>query len=324
MMVDYYRRCRHAASMKKRLGIGIVIGCLLAVAYIGLPRAVYASSLLFTDNFEGYGEIYDGTSAGVDATMNNGTLTTLSANWNTYTDSSSGVNHYDYSFGTMPGTTDIKAWTSNSTSTSVTDSGLSLRTGQIYYANVRVVDNAGNTSDVASSDGQLVSPTLSFGLSPSNLTFAHINANNGYTDSQATTTTTSTNAYGGYVVRAVAASSLTSGSDTIPSFSGGSYASPNAWMGVGFGYTSSDTSVQGSNIFQASPCPGGGTLTVPGCFAPYSQTAAGDIIADNTNGSVGTSISGEQFTITSRITSSATAKSGLYSTTLTYATTAIY
>jgi hypothetical protein len=150
MMIDGSPSLCHADGMKKRLIVGVFVSVLLLVGYIFLPRAAYASSLLFTDNFEGYGEVFDGTSAGVDASLNNATLTTLSANWNTYTDSSSGVNHYDYSFGTLPGLTDVKSWTSNSTSTSVTDTGLSLRTGQIYYANVRVIDNAGNTSEVAS------------------------------------------------------------------------------------------------------------------------------------------------------------------------------
>ncbi|HEX4662327.1 MAG TPA: hypothetical protein VH144_01800, partial [Candidatus Saccharimonadales bacterium] len=204
--------------------------------------------------------------------------------------------------------------------------GLSLHTGLVYYSNVRVVDNAGNTSDIASSDGQLVAPTLSFGLSPSSLTFSHVNSSNSYTDSEPTTLTTSTNAYGGYTIRAVATSNLSGTAGTIPNFSSGSYASPNTWPGstVGFGYTSSDTLVQGTNIFQASPCPGGGTLTAPGCFAPYSQTGTGDIIADNTVGASGTSISGEQFTITSRVTTSPTAQAGLYTTVLIYNAAAVY
>lgn len=313
-------------SMRGKLAIGIGVAIFVAIGYLLLPRAVYAATLLFNDNFEGYGEIFDGTSAGVDASLNDGTLTTLSANWNTYSDSSSGVNHYEYSFGTYPGGTDVKTWTSVGTSTSVTDSSLSLHTGLVYYANVRVIDNAGNTSDAASSDGQMVAPTLSFGISPSSLTFAHVNANNNYTDSETTTLTTSTNAYGGYTVRAVATSNLTGTAGTIPNFSGGSYASPNAWPSgtAGFGYTSSDTSVQGSNIFQASPCPGGGTYASPGCFAPYSQTATGDIIADNTTGANGTSISNEQFTITSRVTASGTAQAGQYITTLIYNAAAIY
>lgn len=313
-------------GVKGKLLVGIGLAIVAVFGYLLLPQATYAASLLFSDNFEGYGEIFDGTSAGVDATLNDGTLTTLSANWNTYTDSSSGVNHYEYSFSTSPGGTDVKGWTSVGTSTSVTDSGLSLHTGIVYYSNVRVIDNAGNTSDAASSDGQMVAPTLSFGISPSSLTFARVNANNSYTDNQATTLTTSTNAYGGYTVRAVATSNLTGSAGTIPNFSSGSYASPNAWPGgtAGFGYTSSDTSVQGSNIFQASPCPGGGTFAAPGCFAPYSQSSTGDIIADNTVGANGTSITNEQFTITSRVTASATAQAGQYNTTLIYSAAAIY
>ncbi len=272
------------------------------------------------------GTVYDGTSVGVDSAFNDGSLSSLSANWSGFSATTSGLLRYDYSIGTTAGATDIKGWTSNTTSTSVTSTGLTLQTSQLYFVNVRAVDNAGNVQSAVSSNGQLVTPSLTFAISPTTLTFANLKAANSYTDTQTTTLTTSTNAFGGYVVRLAATDFMRSGSFTIPDFTGGTYASPDSWQSgdTGFGYTSSDTSVQGVNKFQAATCPGGSTLAAPGCYAPYSQTKPGDIVADHTAAVSGSPISGEQFTITHRVTTSATQAARPYTTVLTYAVTAIY
>ncbi len=67
--------------------------------------------------------VYDGTSAGVDAGFNNGSLSTLSANWSGWVENYSGLNKYQYSIGTTSGGTDVQGWTPNATATSVTTSG---------------------------------------------------------------------------------------------------------------------------------------------------------------------------------------------------------
>ena len=119
------------------------------------------------------GVIFDNTNSVsqpsvTDATDNgDGSLTTLSASWNGFNVAVSGLDKYQYSIGKTSGATGIKNWTDTGASGQnafIRDSGLTLETNQTYYINVRVLDKAGNTSAVISSDGQYVTPTLSFDL----------------------------------------------------------------------------------------------------------------------------------------------------------------
>lgn len=274
------------------------------------------------DNTAPGGTVYDGTTTGVDVDYNDGSLNTLSANWN-ITDAGSGVSKYEYSIGTIPSTTNIKTWTDVALATSTTDSSLILNTSQPYYFNVRATDNAGNIG-IQSSDGQLISPTLSFVSSPITVQFDNLNSSNSFTSTKSTTLTTSTNAYNGYTVRAYASNLLTSTSlDTIQMFDGGTYASPDTWQGgdTGYGYTSNDSSIQGSNLFNSTPCLGGGN---PPCYAPFSLTAPGDIVADHTATISGASLADENFIITHRVTTSSSQQAGDYQTVIIFTITAIY
>lgn len=273
------------------------------------------------------GTVYDGTSAGVDAMFNDNSLSSLSANWSGFNANASGLARYDYSIGTTAGATDVKTWTSNGTSTSVTATGLTLQTNKMYYFNIRAVDNAGNVQSGIPSNGQLILPSLSFGISSPTVTFNNLNPGNNYTDTQSSTLTTSTNAFGGYIIRAFITGALQAGTYSIGDFSGGTYAAPDSWQSgdTGFGYTSSDTSVQGSNIFQAATCPGGSVLAAPGCYAPFSHTGPGDIVADHTAAVTGSPITNEAFTIYYRVTASATQQANRgYSTTIVYSVTPKY
>ncbi|MDP6584693.1 MAG: fibronectin type III domain-containing protein, partial [Anaerolineales bacterium] len=96
------------------------------------------------------GTVSDGTSTDISSTT---IRTSLSANWSGFSDSHSGIEDYSYSIGTTSGGTDIKSWTSNGTSTSVTVSDLSLTVGTTYYFSVKATDYAGNVSGVATSNG---------------------------------------------------------------------------------------------------------------------------------------------------------------------------
>ena len=62
-------------------------------------------------------------------------------------------NDYQSSVGTAPGDTNIAAWTSVSTNTSMVIENVELVEEQTYYGSVRAEDMAGNISDVVSSDG---------------------------------------------------------------------------------------------------------------------------------------------------------------------------
>ncbi|MBI4948014.1 hypothetical protein HY844_00425 [Candidatus Berkelbacteria bacterium] len=266
--------------------------------------------------------VYDGTTVGVDATYNDGSLTSVSANWDAFNSDVSGLNKYEYSIGTTAGATDIKTWTNNSTTTSVTATSLVLNTGQLYFFNVRATDNATNVSNVVSSNGQTVLPEISMSISSNTLTFDLLTSSNNRSDTKTTTLTTSTNAYGGYVIRAYASGLLTSGAYTIPMFSAGSYAAPATWPAgacsgttCGYGYTSSDTTIQGSNIFA------GATK-----YAPFSTTSPGDIVADHTdavNGTTGKVVS-EEYTITHKIAVDALQRARSYQTVIYYIVSATF
>lgn len=264
--------------------------------------------------------IYDGTAEDTDAMFNDGSLSQLSANWDAFTDGASGIDHYSYQIGTTVGGVDIKALTSVGTSLDVTATGLSLRTTQLYYFRITAFDAAGNTT-TADTNGQLVAPTLTFTLDTNALMFDDVNASSSYTDSETLQITTSTNGYGGYVIRQSTSALLTSGSNTIVAFNGGSYASPDTWQAgdLGFGYTSADTLVQGANKFQSATCPGGTAIAAPGCFAPMTTSTSGDIVADHPASIQGTPVTGETFNLTYRLTTNALQPAGVYTSTITLA-----
>jgi len=245
-------------------------------------------------------KVYDGNVEDTDTLYNDGSLTSLSANWDAFSCGVSGLNKYEYSIGTTVSGTDIKTWTDIGTNEDFTATDLILHTNQTYYANVRATDNANNLSTVESSDGQSVLPQISMSLSTLSITFAELNAGNDRSDSKTVTTNTSTNGYGGYVIRQYTGGLLTSGSYTIPMFEGGTYASPAAWGSLpcssgsncGYGYTSNDTTIQGSNKFNS------GTF-----YASFATSPFGDIVADHTtavDGSTGP-VTNEQFILTHKV-----------------------
>ena len=82
--------------------------------------------------------------------------TALTASWAAATDATSGIKEYQYKI-TKDSTTGslIKDW-ANTTSISVTATGLSLAINSTYYFSVRAIDKSGNFSTVSSSKGTLV------------------------------------------------------------------------------------------------------------------------------------------------------------------------
>jgi hypothetical protein len=242
--------------------------------------------------------VYDGTATNVDAGFNDGSVTAMSANWSGFTFNTSGLAYYEYSIGTSPGGTTVKAWTSTAQTASVTATGLTLHTGQTYYVNVRATDLAGN-STVVSSNGQIVAPVLSFNLSSTSIVFDALGSTNSYTSSKTLTAGITTNAYNGYQVTQRATALMTGGSGTIPMYAG-TWTTPTSWTGTGFGYTSSDTSVSGSNRFNNA-----------GNYAGIS-TGSSDVVADSSSPAV----TGDSYIITYRVTTPASQAASNYSTAL--------
>ncbi|HPQ08852.1 MAG TPA: glycosyl hydrolase family 18 protein [Bacteroidia bacterium] len=87
------------------------------------------------------------------------TKDTLKANWSNSNDPNSAVSKYWYSIGTSAGATNIKNWTNNGLSTSITTTISGLVHGQTYYFNVKAENGAGLQSSVSSSNGQTVDTT---------------------------------------------------------------------------------------------------------------------------------------------------------------------
>lgn len=155
------------------------------------------------------------------------------------------------------------------------------------------------------------------------VTFDDLNNANNWTDTKQTTFTTSTNAQSGYTIQGYATDymrSLAYVAETIADFAG-TWTTPQDWANFckddsndcGFGYTSNDSQVQGSNRFQ------GGTY-----FAKYSQTAPGEVLADHTdavNGSTG-AVTDEEYIITHKVSVDQTQVASTYQAIITVICTA--
>ncbi len=212
------------------------------------------------------GSVYDGSTTDVDAAFNDGSLTTLSANWSGFSDALAGIASYSYAIGTTPGGTNILGATSTGTGTTAAPTGLSLATSTTYYVSVVATDNAGNVTTTVSSDGQQVAPTLTFsrsgvgsGVSCGDVTTT-VDAPLGGMDLGRLTSTSqhaiggrilevSTNAALGYTVTASYATPMT-GTNTAHLMAAvpGTNATPLAWPAAGteaFGYTTSSRTLSG-------------------------------------------------------------------------------
>ena len=110
--------------------------------------------------------VNDGTGADKDTTNS---LTTLSANWGVSTDANSGIAKYWYAIGTTAGATNVVNWTDNALNTSITKTGLSLTTGQIYYFSIKSVNGAGLNS-ICNSDGITVNSATVAGFTMNSAT----------------------------------------------------------------------------------------------------------------------------------------------------------
>lgn len=104
------------------------------------------------------GYIYDGTGADIDTTSS---YTDLSANWNTSSDTQSGIADYWYAIGTAPGDSNTVGWTNAGLDTAITHTGLNLTFNMVYYVSVKARNNAGLFGNVKTSNGQVVYNTSS-------------------------------------------------------------------------------------------------------------------------------------------------------------------
>jgi len=83
---------------------------------------------------------------------------TLSAIWNAFTDNAALT--YEYAIGTSTSAlADVVDWTSNSSDTSVTKTGLTLTEGSTYYISVRATDTDSQLSDTTTTNGVTIDVT---------------------------------------------------------------------------------------------------------------------------------------------------------------------
>jgi len=155
-------------------------------------------------------------------------------------------------------------------------------------------------------------PSLTFGIGSASITFSNLNSGNSFTDSSKTTVlTTSTNAYNGYIVYAYESQPLThtiDGTKTIADY-GGTNAIPTSWTGNGFGYTTNDNNLVGSPVDRFT---NGGPK-----YAKFITDTPGEPVADHA-GPILSPITGEQFTISYRVTAPSTTMAGTYTSTIQY------
>lgn len=159
-------------------------------------------------------------------------------------------------------------------------------------------------------------PSLTFGVSASTIAFDPLNSGNSFTDSSKNTViTTSTNAYGGYIVYGRVTQPLTSGSHTISNFASPNSA-PTAWTGTGFGYSTSDAALSGGTPDRFTS---GGPK-----YSGFGTSVPGDPVADHVGPIVETPITDEQFTISYRVTADETSTAGSYQTSIQYVVVPVY
>ena len=118
----------------------------------GNVQTTYGSdSFIYDVTLPLIGSVSDGLNSDDQQWTND--LTTLSAIWTGFSDALSGLASYEYSIGTVAGGTQTVPWTDVGLDTSMINSTLTLESGYQYFVNIRAIDQAGNISSIASSNG---------------------------------------------------------------------------------------------------------------------------------------------------------------------------
>ena len=138
-------------------------GVIQAVDYAGNVSTEVSSSVIVDTDGPVTGQVSDGGSDDIEWISSTTTATLF---WNGFSDTLSGIDHYEYAIGTSLGGSQAASWTNAlNRDSSATVNGLSLTHLTQYYSSVRAVDSVGNVSTTAISDGFTVDtdvPTVSY------------------------------------------------------------------------------------------------------------------------------------------------------------------
>jgi len=240
-------------------------------------------------------------------TSSNPSDTTYALQISTSSDFSTGVNYIksDGTIGTTLATTDFQTYTAwgGASGTYVTG----LTSGTTYY--IRAKAKQGDYTETAWGPAASIAtqyPALTFTINNPAITFNNLNGGNSYTDSsQSDTLTTTSNSINGYIVYGRETQTLTSSEGHTISDYGSPNSAPTSWSGIGFGYTTNDTTLSGT---------GGANRFNNGTnYAGFGTSAPGDPVDD---GSI--PVTNDTVTVSYRVTATSSTPAGTYKNTIIY------
>ena len=128
-------------------------GVIQAVDYAGNVSTEVSSSVIVDTDGPVAGQVADRDNSDVEWISS---TSTTNIHWENFSDTLSGIDHYEYAIGTTPGATNVLTWTENGLDTNVTVSNLDLIHDATYYGSVRATDIVGHISPISTSNGIVV------------------------------------------------------------------------------------------------------------------------------------------------------------------------
>jgi hypothetical protein len=240
-------------------------------------------------------------------TGSNPSDTTFALQISTSSDFSTGVNYIkqDGTVGATLATTDFKTYTNWGGASGTYVTGLTSNT--TYYIRAKAKQGDFTESEYGPSASITTqNPALTFTINNPAITFNNLNGGNSYTDSsQSDTLTTTTNSNNGFIVYGRETQTLTSTQgNTISDYTSPNSA-PTSWSGIGFGYTTNDSTLSGTG--------GVNRFTNGTAYAGFGTSAPGDPVDDSTG-----PVSGDVATLSYRVTATSSTPAGTYKNTIIY------
>ncbi len=308
---------------------GIVAGP-VAVGMSSSSKYIIKSGFEYFDEtppYTKYAVLNDGLGEDADEQFS---LDSISANWRGIFDPESGLNKsraYEIklrrasdNFAWNPVTL---SWQENAefyaTSTRITLENVDLAASEMYFFELRAINNLNMISLVVKSDGIKITPYLSFTIDSINVSLDELTPANNFTNQATTTLAVSTNAYRGYKIATRSVKPLTHNlfpTQQIPDWQG-TNSEPAEWTSVcpsnpnycGFGYKTSDT-----NLGEGNPARFAGNF-----FAGFNHDQ-NEIVSDHTDFVTGKTgeIQNEKTDIAYRISANGNEVPGNYTTNIIY------